>query len=366
MAATSQEYVFGDNFNVDQLIIESFERIGKIVDRQASELVVADTQAAVRCANLQLTQWAATEDLLFLVQREMFPLITGQAFYELPSYVARVLKNEVTRSNYIRQNTGGTAVVSPTSPSGAPCFNPDTTVGCTQTSPNGWIGYQYAGPLLTEIWYVGILSLIATNYTLSIDYSQDGIYWHQAKQLPTLNYYPEIQQWFVLEQPPGALYWRIRETRGSTLAIQQIFFANPDSANPDITLGNMDRASFLSLSLKSNPKSIPSAYYFNEKKKKSLYLYGNDYSSIDAIVYDAAIYAQSIEYLYQLPDSAVKYLDPLAAAMAYRLALKYNVPLDKVNMLKMDAMETFERVRSADREDVDVNISLNVNSLWDI
>lgn len=367
MAATSQDYVLGDNFTVDQLIIESFERIGKTIDRQAADLVVVDTQAAIRCANLQLSHWAATEDLLFLIQREMFPLVNGQAFYQLPKYVARVLKNEVTRANFIRQNSDGSAVVSDGSPTGSPCFDGSSSVGCTQVTPNGYIGYLYDdADSAQEIWYVGILSLTANNYTLAIEYSQDGVNWILAKQLPTLNYYPDIPQWFVLEQPPLALGWRIREIRGSTLAIDQIYFANPDTSRPDITLGNMDRSSFLSLSLKSNPTSIPSAYYFNEKKEKSMYLYGNNYDNIDAIVYDAAIYAQSIEYLYQLPDSAVKYLDPLAAAMAYRLGVKYNLPSDRVALLKQDSDETYARVRQADREDVDLKISLNFNSLWDI
>jgi hypothetical protein len=368
VAATSQDYTFGENFNVDQLILESFERIGKLIDRSADDIVTQDVNAAVRCANLQLSHWASTEDLLFLIQREMFPLVDGQAFYQLPGYVARVLKNEVVRSNYVRRNTSGNAIVSDGSPTGAPCFDDASSVGCTQTTPNGWIGYAYTIPpgVAQQIWYVGILSLTQTNYTLAIEYSQDGVNWILAKQLPTLIFSPLIPQWFVLEQPPAAQYWRIREIRGSTLAIQQIYFANPDGSNPDIALGNLDRSSFLQLSLKLNPTSIPSAYYFNEKKVKSLYLYGNNYANSNAIVYDAAVYAQTIERLYQLPDSAIKYLDPLAAGMAYRLAFKYNLPLDRVNMLKNEYNETFGRVRSADKEDVDVTMSINMGSVWDV
>lgn len=367
MAITSQEYTLGENYTVDQLILESFERIGKLIDRNADDVVVQDVNAAVRCANLQLSHWASTEDLLFLIQREMVPTVPGQAFFELPHYVARVLKNEVVRTNYIRQNTNGGAIVSAGSPSGSPCFDPESSTGCTQTTPDGYIGYAYSpASNAQQIWYVGIQSLTTNNYTLAIEYSLDGSTWQLAKQIPTLIYYPLQPRWFVLEQPPIAVAWRIKEKRGSTLAIQQIYFANPDSANPDITVGPMGRSAFVQLSLKLNPNQVPSAYYFNEKKTKSLYIYGNDYSSTNAILYDAAIYAQTIQFLYNLPDSAIKYLDPLAAGIAYRLGMKYNVPLPKLQMLKADYDECFMRVRGADKEDVDINMSINMNSVWDI
>jgi hypothetical protein len=359
---SSVTYSLGDFFSSEELIRESFERIGVFGDKYS----VVEFQAGVRCAKLQLAQWAASQDLLYLIHREMIQMDQGQTFLQLPDYIARVL--QVVRTNYVSLQTGGAAIETPGQADCTSIFNLTSVVPYVQTVPNGYVGRFYLLP--QQIWYVGViasgLSGIAQIYSLVIEYSTDNINWIVAKNVPKEKYYPNQVKWIVCEQPQQAPYWRVRETAGGTLGITNLIFGQPDPSKPDVQIGTMDRNSFLNLSSKMNPDSTTSAYYFNEKEVKSLYIYGNTSQGTETFVYAAQTYAKDIGNMSELPQLALKYYDPLAAAVAYRLSLKYGLPSDRVQLLKADALETFQTIRDADKENVDIRISYNMGSIWDV
>lgn len=358
-------YSLGDFFSSEELIREAFERCGIFGDKYT----VVEFQAGVRAAKLQLVQWSASQSMLYLTHREMIQFDKGQTFLNLPDYIARVL--QVVRTNYKRLNTGGspfTSQVGGTGNLGSIFQNGGGSY--EQPNPNGSIGFEYNVP--TQVWYVGIQVFETGIYKIDIEYSLvltgsgDLLNWQVAKQTPQQTYYQNNIQWFVCEQPQQALMWRIREVGGSTLSLAQLFFCQPDPDNQDNQIGKMDRQSFLSLPLKMNPDATSSAYYFNEKEHKSLYIYGNSNASTQTFVYTAETYARDIAKLAELPQLALKYFDPLAAAVAYRLSLKYGLPSDRVQLLKADALETFSVIRDADKEDVNMHLELDMQSVWDL
>ena len=228
--ATSNSYAFGTNTQIDDLIRESFERIGII----GNDVVGLQAQSAVMSANLELTSWQGRVPLSWTRKRFMTSLYIGQPTYILPKTITRVV--DVIVSQIIRLNTGGTAYSS-SGGSAANCFNPSITAGCVQTSPNGFISYDYASSGITpSIQYVGISPLQAqSDYTLAVDYSFDGTNWINAYQAPTQTFFGNQVTWFVIENTVNARAWRIRETKGATLQIQQIYF------NQSETTGTGDR-----------------------------------------------------------------------------------------------------------------------------
>lgn len=366
---SSVTYSLGDFFSSEELIRESFERIGFFGDKYT----VVEFQAGVRAAKLQLATWAASQDLLYLIHREMIQFEEGQTFLQLPDYIARVL--QVVRTNYRLPTITSSAIQTPLQASCASIFTAGSVTPYIQTIPNGYVGLQYTDPV--QVWYVGVLasglatlaaptSFIAQTYSLVVEYSDDNVNWIVAKTVPTQKYYPLQIKWIVCEQPPRALYWRVRETAGGTLGLTQLIFGQPDPDVPDNQIGSMDRQSFINLPLKFNPSATSSAYYFNEKENKSLYIYGNSNADTQTFVYAAQTYAKDIASLSELPQISLKYYDPLAAAIAYRLSLKYGLPSDRVQLLKADAMETFQTIRDADKENVDIRMEYDMGSTWSI
>lgn len=353
---TSRLYDFQTTFTFEKIVDMAYARIGK----KPNTLTDDDVEFARYAANLELREWQARQTTLCLVQREFFEFVTGQAFFKVPDYVYRPL-------TWVRTVTkrllGGTALAS--EGDAAPCFNPDSTTGLVQTTSNGWIGYQYPGPLGQSVWYVGILTLptpVALTpriYCINIEYSIDGNTWIVQKSCPQETYYPGITRWWVCESPPVARYWRIRETRGAIMMVQQLYFSNDQQ---DIAIGKILRDDYMNFPLKVIPDATPTTVYYNEKINRSIYVYGNNYTGFNGMTYTAKVFCQDVDQLFQSVDMDAKWYKPLVAGISYQLALIHNPP--NFANLKNDYDQSYANIAQDDGEDGPTHISMDVSSAW--
>lgn len=356
---TSQKYDFQSSFTFEKIVDNAYMRVGK----SPALITPQDVDFCRDIANMELRQWQAKHVALCFVQRELFTFVDNEVFYKVPNYIYRPL--EITKISFVSQTLpsllSGNAVAS--EGNATPCFNPALTTGLTQTSPNGWMGYQFNNTYGSQsIWYIGILTLVKRTYTLDIEYSLDGTNWQTAKKCPQEAYYPLETRWWVAEFPQVAPYWRVRETNGATLSIQQIYFNTPNPAQGDITIGKICRASFLNYPQKINNMSTPTTVYYNEKVPRSLYVYGNFYSAWQGMVYTARVYAQDVDQLFQNVDLDAKFYRSLVACLAYNLALQNssrNLP-----DLKADYDEVYNTMADDDGEDVPMTMSVNLGQNW--
>jgi len=122
------------------------------------------------------------------------------------------------------RNLGGTPF---SSPGGVAinAFDGDINTSCAQSGPNGYISYTW-GAENKIISDLGIISFINANYTLRAQYSYDGINWtnNDVLILPTTAFQQNVLQWFSIQNPVAAPYFRIIETGGSTLNIAELYF----------------------------------------------------------------------------------------------------------------------------------------------
>jgi hypothetical protein len=369
--STSLTYNFPLTFTFDKMVDTAFMRLGI-----TPNLITPDhTKFARYAANLEMHEWAAKHTSLCWVQREMIEFVTGQVFYRLPDYVYKPL--QATRVKYttltLRSSSptvvlAGVPFATPSSGTGSVnnCFIPTSTAGFTQNAPNGFMGFAFqdtnANPMPAQVWYVGIRSLIQTQYTLAIEYSLDNVTWQLAKQCPTVTYNPNENKWFVVEVPPMAPYWRIREINGNTLAIQQIYFSNNDPSVGNIPMGKISRSAFMNYPQKINNQAIPTAYYFNEKETRSFYIYGNNYTQFNSMVYTAKVYPQDVDQLFQNVNTDVKFYAALITGMAYRLATTYKP--DMLPTLQEDYNRTYEIISADDGEEVPLQLSTDLSQNW--
>jgi hypothetical protein len=355
--ATSNTYTFGTNTQIDDLIRESFERIGIIGD----QITGLQIQSAITSANLELTSWQGKVPLQWTRKRFLLSLYVNQPTYQLPTTITRIV--DVAAVQPQRLNSGGTASSStPVEPgtSAANCFDPFTTNGCIQTEPNGNIAYSYGISNPQSISYVGITPLQSqSTYTIAVDYSFDSINWTTIYQAPTQVYYANQITWFVIENSLNAMSWRIRETNNATLAIQQIYFSVPTTTGTgDRYMTPLSYTEWMQIPSK-NSQGFPSSYFFNEQINPYITLWpilgptaAN--SQFTGLLYTAYQYSQDVTYLFNQFDVPQRFYDALVAGLTYRLAVKF-AP-DKAQLVKGDAIEAFQLAALTDATYVPLRI----------
>jgi len=352
MADTSNTYQFGNNTQLDDLFRDAFERIG-ISGNEQSPLQV---QSAIMSANLELSSWPGRGLNLWLIQQQMFSLYPNQPIYVLPQYTVRVL--EVVATQPSRLNIGGTPFTT-NGGNAANCFDPNTSVGCTQTAPNGSIGYDYGAGNTNSILYVGITPLATSTYTLKVEYSFDVINWITVYIAPSQSYAAYQTTWFVIEQALNARAWRITETGGATLAIQQIYFSQPTNTGiGDRLLTALSRSEWISIATKMNT-GFPSGYYFDQSTlapslSPTIRMWPVPGPSVPLpqtnILYSNYRYAQDVTQMFQNAELPQRFYDALVAGLSARLALKFVT--DKYPLMKSEAMEAYNVAAATDYENV--------------
>ena len=351
--ATSNTYEFGTSTQIDDLIRESFERIGII----GNEFTGLQIQSAIMSANLELTSWQGKVPLSWTRKRKMLSMYVGQPIYKLPINITRIV--DVSAIQPTRLNTGGTA----TSSAGgvaANCFDATATAGCTQGSPDGYISYDYGVGNAYSIQYVGITPLASQiDYTLAIEYSFDNTNWHLSEQTPATTYFADQIQWFVLENSLNARSWRIRETAGATLAIQQIYFSQPSTTRTgDRYMQALSYTEWMQIPSKQNT-GFPSAYFFNAQIQPTLTMWpvlGSTAASnqFTAILYTAYQYSQDVVRLFQTFDIPQRFYDALVAGISKRLAQKFDPA--RLQEAKSYADEAFQLATLTDYENVTLRV----------
>lgn len=363
MASTSNSYQFGSNTQLDDLFREAYERIG-ILGNEQTPLQV---QSAIMSANLELSSWPGRGLNLWLIQQHMFSLIANQPIYVLPQYTVKVL--EVVASQPLRLNVGGTAS---STAGGNPgnCFDSNQTAGCIQNAPNGSISYDYGAGNSNSILYVGVTPLNNSTYTLNVEYSFDNVNWTPVYISPTQNYLASQTTWFVVEQSLNARAWRITETGGATLAIQQIYFSQPTTTGVgDRFLGALSRSEWMSLATKMTTNNTVSSYYFDQSTlapslspTMRIWPVPGPYAGFQPtnILYTNYRYAQDITQMFQTAELPQRFYDALVAGLSTRLAMKF-AP-DKYQLMKSEAVEAYQVASKTDAENVTLRFTPDLSS----
>lgn len=365
----SNTYLFGKVTEVDDILRNAYMRTGTSPDL-LNPLIAKD---ALFSLNLQLSVWMGMRINLWEVQRQMFQLYDGQATYILPDSTVELL--EVSAIKPARLNIGGTPIASSGTASNP--FLPANTDGCIQTSANGWIGYDYGAFASPSVWYVGIQAMplaTAPTYSLNVEYSLDTPGWDaNTAEWITLNsapvqVYPQSKPiWIVVEDTLNARAWRIRETGGATLKIQQLYFSQPLSYEVgDRTLQAYSREDYMNIANKQQTDLWPGAYYFNQKNTCTMTLWpvpNPTESQYTAILYNAYRYPQDITSLRQRLAIPPIFYDAACASLALRL-YKTQPQLDptRLKMLENDAAEAYNLAAQTNAERVPIYFTLDMQA----
>lgn len=344
--ATSETYFFGSSQS-EQLIIDAFERIGILPDLITAQQI----QSAQRSINLLLSEWMSRGLNLWTIKQEMLGLVAGQTTYTLPTATSDVLTACLRTSV---RNLGGT----PFSSSGgiaANAFDGNPLTACTQTAPNGYISYNYGVPS-TPIALVGIQSNVTTTYDLVFEYSPDNINWFPSYQPGPQVYTQSVNQWFTPTAPVVAQSYRVRETGGATLNVQELYF---NSAVLDIPITELSFSEYDVLPQK-NQLGRPSSFYINRQVNPTITLWPCPTNIYNNLYYRRKQMIQDVGSLQDMADIPQRFFEALSAGLAAKLAVKY-APRDGnmmniLSFLKASAQESFDYAAREDSENVPLRI----------
>ncbi len=223
---------------VATIIDHAFQGIGKT----PSSLVSYDIFNARTKINLICLDWVNRGINLWLLQTSYLSLARYQSTYALDSNIADVIQvntrtfnralGGVPKSLNLNISNNGTAQSNTTDTydgnGGGDANNPFTTSsdGCTQTSINGNISYYYGVGHTRTLRSVGIISNVDATYTLVLEASNNSADWEEVIAIPVTDFEKGLSYNFAIPAADvvTAAYYRIRETDGETLDIQNLYF----------------------------------------------------------------------------------------------------------------------------------------------
>ena len=293
----------------EQIIREAFERVGISLLEIDQEKVVS----AQRSLNLILTSLPNRQLNLWTVSREMMGLNPNQATYTLPDATSDVL--EVL----IRYSTRNLSGIPGSDPGGnaANAFDGNPATACTQTGINGNISYQWNSS--TSICLVGVQSNVTRNYTLTFEYSNDGGVWASVLQTSNQSYPQGNIIWFEVPVPVSATYFRARETDGSILDIQELYFNN--SVN-DVSISRNSRSENMSIPNKTQNPGKPSSYIVWRDLSPTITLYPAPDVNYNCMFYSRIVMPQDIGSLMNTPPVPSRFFESIVCGLSVKLALK--------------------------------------------
>ena len=319
----------------DQILKEVFDRCGNTSESVSSNQVVS----LLNSANYMFSDWINRGTNLSTINTGMVTIVPGQANYSLPAGTADIVGDGMTAALIIRQLNGTASSSTGVAPN---AFDGNPLTACTQTAPNGFIAYDYGASAGWSIWYVGITSNVDATYTLEVDYSFDNAGWYAANKPKAQTYIKGQTQWIVLSTPPMARSWRIIETAGATLNIQELYFDTPSRS---IQMNRQSKDWYLSVPNKQ-VIGVPSTFVVTRNRNPYFTVYLTPNNTYNAFVFNVQSYYQDFNTLIEEADVPQRFMDALVSGLAARLAQKYYP--EKYQMLSQIAQETYQNAARAD------------------
>ena len=335
MPTTSRSYSFG-NIKGELIIRKAYELIGMPLSMVTAE----QYNSALNIINFILSDWANSNVNLWTLKLNPVFLTPGQASYPLPSNITKVfqvfLRSNVRQLNGTPQSNTGNTYDGNGGGIAAYAFDGNPLTRCTQTVQDGNISYDYGEGVTKQISIIGIQSYVSNRpYSLVLEVSQDTINWFTVfTPPPSYPYKAHVISWFYVSDPIYARAYRIRETGGYTLDIEELYF---NSISQDTSMSEVSRYEYLTYPNKSQI-GRPTIYYVDYQRTPSLYIWQTASLAYNLIMYSGQSSIETLENYTQGIDIPAYFYTPLIYGLASMLAAQY-AP-EKEEGLKMRYQET--------------------------
>ena len=356
MPATSGSYS-ANNIKGELIIRKAYELIGMPLSMVTAE----QYNSALNIINFILSDWTNSNVNLWTLKLNPVFLTPGQASYPLPSNITKVfqvfLRNNTRQLNGTPQSNTGDTYDGNGGGIAAYAFDGNPATRCIQNAQNGNISYDYGLGVTKQISIIGIQSYVSNRpYSLVLEASQDTITWFNVETFtPFFSYKANVVKWWDIQAPVNARSYRIRETGGYTLDLEEIYFCNNTI---DTAITSVSEDTYESFSNK-NLISRPTVYFYDKKLSPKLYLYPSPSKTFQVLRYSFIRSMYDAGKFFNTPEIPAKMYPALVAGLAWRLAVKYKPEV--ADSFKMQYDQEFSEASSMDVEHVDITVSYDLS-----
>lgn len=327
-----------------KLIDNAYQKAGVI----QPELTDLQVESAFTSIDFILQNWINKGLNLWTVKQGMLALRTGQAAYALPEGGVDILEATLRTSN---RQLGGT----PFSSAGGNAtfaFDGNPNTACTQTVPNGYISYSW-GSQQYGISLVGIQSNVTRTYNLVGEYSYDNVTWTSAITMNEQEYPQSQNVWFVVQVPTNANYFRVRETGGAILDVQELYF---NTTVQDYLVTPFSRSEYVSQVYKQQT-GRPTNYYVDRQINPTVYIWPTPTAQFNNLYYTYTRHMEDVGTMQNTLQVPARFIPALDWALSHDLSMKNpQYDLSRASTLKVLADEWYTTAASEDKERVPLRI----------
>jgi len=336
--------------NVSTMLEHAFRRAGLSPTEATTDSINSAKQ------NLYFYLSALSNDgvNLWTIEKKVFGMNIGQANYQI-GVGAVDLKNVLRRTT--TWPSGGTASSS-AGGTAANAFDKDLSTACTQTSAGGSISYQFASS--TRITTVGIMTNGDQTYTLSWEYSEDGSTWTSVLDCEKTNYSSGEWNFYDIEAPKSAEYFRVRETGLGILNVVELVFG---VVVQEIPLGRINIDNYTNLTDKTMQASVVQQYWYNRKvDNPEIVLWPVPSTFLDQLVVWKNRNIQDVGELTNTLELPQRWVEAGITELAARMILELpDVDVSRYNILKQEAAAATNRAQQEERDRSPIMISPNIS-----
>lgn len=338
--------------------------------------VISLIEKAVRKCNKNPS--AVPSELLLEAQSELFVMMSALVNDGIPLWTVTPQVYGVHLNQNLIQFSTGTLDISNmlyrtnTLPSGgipfssaggqaANAFDQNLTTACTQTSPNGYISYQFPSPVV--ITTVGVLPNSTQTLNPVYEFSPDGVTWTQAVPISSAASSFTAGTWYWqdvknLSAASQAQYFRIRETSGGILDMTEVVFGQQPYELP---MARINKDDYQNLPNKLTT-GRPLQYWFDRQITPQAWLWPASQYEFNTVVAWRRRELQDVGSFTNILEIPNRWIDSVIWDLAFRLSLNPEMGVDagRIALLERTAPKMMSRVWDEERDNSPVYLQANI------
>jgi hypothetical protein len=339
---------------VQDFIDEGARRCGKLAEELTSEQVLSARRSLFfflsSLINIGINYWA--------INKEVIGLVPDKYVYELPlgaNDALNVLYRSIARPSGAYTSSAGGVV--------ANVYGSDLSLYCQQTTPNGNIQVFFGTNNPVYAGSIGIMPYVAAGtavWSYVLEWSNDGATWNNLYTATNVTVTSGEWIWTDLTTGANALYYRVRATGGTTLALYQFFVGNNTR---EIQMSRLNRDDYTNLPNKNFTANQPFQFWFDRTiPKPTVYLWP---VPNDPFIQMTVWYSRQIMDVGDLTDELEvpqRWYEAVQMNLAHRMALSLpQVQMDRIQYLEGQARIYLDQVEQEERDKSPIYFAPNIS-----
>jgi hypothetical protein len=139
-------------------------------------------------------------------------------------------------------------------------FDNNIATACVQNAPNGYIAVDYGTNNPVYVGSIGVLPGTSGSFNVKFQVSVDGITWTDLYAPGATDWVEGKWLWYDLTTGATVQYYRMLETGGNTLNVDELYFGNNST---EITMARLNRDDYTNLPNKNFTANQPFQFWFD-------------------------------------------------------------------------------------------------------